>query len=270
MTPSIKKLKNAIPKPLRQFSRELTDAFRFRRDIGRAVPVLVYQMGKVGSSSVYRSLTGQYAGVVGHSHVFCAGHHRPLVRRLYEHVMIKSQPLKVISLTREPVGRNVSAFFQNFERFTGVPFIQSEFSIEELRDIFLKNYDHEIPLTWFDNNILSNFGIDVFSTPFPVNGIGRYQNRNVELLVMRLGITDEEKIAAIQEFLELDRFELININLGAKKFYSQAYRDFAGSIKLPLDYLDQMYSSNYFRHFYSEDRRRALIERWGESVRKVA
>lgn len=270
MISSIKKLKNAIPKPLRQFSRELTDGLRFRRDIGREVPVLVYQMGKVGSSSVYRSLSSQYAGVVGHSHVFRADHHRPLVRRLYDHVMVNSQPLKVISLTREPVGRNVSAFFQNFEQFTGVPFQQSEFSVEELRDIFLQNYPHRIPLTWFDNNILSNFGIDVFSTPFRSNGIGRYHNRNIDLLVLRLEMTDEEKVAAIQDFLELDHFELININLGAKKLYSQAYNEFRSRIKLPLEYLEKMYSSNYFQHFYGKEQRQALIDRWAGSGRRAA
>ena len=163
------------PNSLRMLVRKLKAQLYFRYRIQRATPVLIYQMGKVGSSSIYRSLCRQYDGVVGHTHVSAPAHATPLVRLIFEWTVANSQPLKVISLTREPVGRNVSSFFQNFELFTGLPYEEAKFSIEQLREIFLETFTHDAPLTWFDRHILKTFGIDVYSKPFPENGVCTYQ-----------------------------------------------------------------------------------------------
>ncbi|MDJ0578269.1 MAG: putative capsular polysaccharide synthesis family protein [Xenococcaceae cyanobacterium MO_234.B1] len=257
-------LKRVIPKPVKRLGRKWVDQLYFERQLRRATPVLVYQMGKVGSSSIYRSLLKQYAGVVLHSHSFSLNHEAPKIRRLFHWAIVNARPLKVISLTREPIGRNVSAFFQNFERVTGVPYAEANFSIKELKAIFLSNYKHEIPLKWFDNNILANFGIDVFSTPFPENGISTYSNNNIELLVMRLEISDNEKITAINNFLGLDRFQLHNTNIGKKKGYSKTYKAFTSKVKFSPDYIDKMCDSKYFNYFYSKEAINAARKKWSE------
>ena len=41
--------------------------YLFRQKLSKAVPVFVFQMGKVGSSSIYESLA-DYPGAVGHAH----------------------------------------------------------------------------------------------------------------------------------------------------------------------------------------------------------
>lgn len=170
-------VRQLIPKPIRRVARRLvdeSDLLRFRLQLGKATPILVYQMGKVGSSSAYKSLLNQYRGIVLHSHGFSASYGDPKTRLLYRWVTRHVRALNIISLTREPIGRNISAFFHNFERDTGVPYADSKFSIEELRSIFLSNYDHEFPLKWFDKTILDNFDIDVFSRPFPPHGFTTY------------------------------------------------------------------------------------------------
>ena len=73
------------------------------------VPVFIYQMGKVASKSVYRSLCHQYPGIVLHAHYFNPNHTDWRIRRLYHWAIVKMMPLNVISLTREPIGRNLSA-----------------------------------------------------------------------------------------------------------------------------------------------------------------
>ncbi len=257
-------LRRVIPKPVKRLGRKWVDQIYFQRKIRRASPVLVYQMGKVGSRSIYRSLLEQYAGVVLHSHGFSLNHEDPTIRRLYHWAIVNARPLNIISLTREPIGRNVSAFFENFERDTGVPYTKANFPIEELKAIFLSNYAHEIPLNWFDDNILANFGIDVFSTPFPKNGISTYSHNNVELLVMRLEISDNEKVAAINNFLGLDRFQLHNYNIGEEKNYSTTYKTFKNKVKFSPDYIDKMCEYKYFNHFYSREAINEAREKWSE------
>ena len=234
-----------------RFIRNLWAFIMFKLKTRKSIPVLVYQMGKVGSKSVHVALLKQYDGFVGHAHSLSLNHKRLDIRLVYQWAVLDKKPLNIISLTREPISRNISAFFQNFERDTGVAFKNADFSLAELKDIFLANYRHEVPLLWFDWCIKEVFFIDVFDQPFPKEGIARYQKNNIRLLVMRSEISDEEKSTALGDFLGINDFRLPNReNIGAYKEYQTAYKNFKSSISLPADYIDWMRNSKYFKHFY--------------------
>ena len=259
-------LKRFVLKSVLPLGRNLIDQINFQRKKSRATPVLVYQMGKVGSTSIYQSLLKQYPGAVLHTHRFLQKHKRPQIRSLYRWAVVEKRPLKVISLTRDPISRNVSAFFENFERDIGIPFAESNFSIEELKTLFLSKDNHELPLKWFDNNILKNFDIDVFAEPFPEGGVSTYSHKNVELLIIHLEISDDEKINAIKSFLSMDHFEINNMNVGSNKDYSSSYRMFKEKVKLPATYIDEMCESKYFNHFYSKEEIDLVRNKWSERV----
>ena len=259
-----------IPRSLRQtggrwLRRRWADVVFFERRARRATPVLVYQMGKVGSSSLYGSLLRQYSGPVGHAHLFSAEDGEDLlIRRFHRWAISDAKPLNVISLTRDPIRRNISAFFQNFEIETGVPFAQSSFSLEELKAIFLEKYAHD-PLQWFDRNIRQQLGIDVLETPFPDSGVQDYQVENVRLLVLRSELSNDVKEDAVARFLKLERFEIRNENVGEKKDYSATYREFKNTVKLPGEYVERMCRSNFFRHFYDESTIEQARRKWTAS-----
>ena len=120
-------------------------------------------------------------------------------------------------------------------------------------------------MIWFDESILANFGIDVFATPFPENGISTYSHKNVKLLVMRSEIGDHDKVKAIEDFLGLTRFKLQNINIGEEKDYSMTYKAFKRKVLLPSDYVTRMCESKYFNHFYSQEVIDAIRKKWSES-----
>jgi hypothetical protein len=174
------------------------------------------------------------------------------------------RPLNIISLTREPIGRCVSGFFQNFERHTGMPFHKANFSIEELKAIFLERFSHGRILQWFDNNIQANFGIDVCAESFPKCGYATYSHNNIRLLVMRSEISDGEKVKVIKKFLGLDEFQLINKNISAQKEYGSTYNEFKRNVKLPPDFIDKMCKSKYFNYFYEQDVIDAVRKKWSE------
>ncbi|MEQ9304407.1 MAG: sulfotransferase family 2 domain-containing protein, partial [Marinoscillum sp.] len=135
-------------------------------------PVYILQMGKVASTSIRNSLEEQYQGLVTHSHHFMKNKeykhakHRNKWRkneRVYDYYFSDEfNGLKIISLVREPIGRNVSAFFQTFSRNMGVNVHQKKFTMDELRSGYLENMKHEVPLIFFDH-INEYFNIDVYS-----------------------------------------------------------------------------------------------------------
>ena len=230
-------------------------------------PVLIYQMGKVGSSSLYSSLRN-YCPVVIQCHRLGEDNRDWRVRQLYKMVFLekKQLPMKIISLTREPIGRNISDFFQNFQRDTGVPYEQNNFSLEDLREKFLNNHSYHNCISWYINNIVNFLNIDVYGTPFPESGIATYKNDKIELLVMRSEISDEQKIEGVEKFLGIANFQLNNSNIGAKKEYAETYKLFKEQVQLPLDYINKMCDSQYFNHFYSQEEVESVRKKWLDRI----
>jgi len=239
--------------------RKTVKKFFFVQKLRKGTPVFVFQMGKVASSSVFDSLTRQYPGPVGHAHHI--GEDNWMSVYLYNWAK-NGNALKIISPVREPIGRNISGFFQMFEDYTRVSISESRLSQDELDRLFLDKLDHNQPLEWFDTMMKPYFNIDVYSTPFPDAGYAIYTNDNVSLLVFRIDIPDSTKEFAIREFLNFPAFHLEKSNVGSEKEYNALYNDFKKNTTLPDEYLDMMCASKYFRHFYKSSEINSIRDKW--------
>lgn len=233
---------------------------RFKAAVESVPPVFVYQMGKVASSSVFNSVRQQYNGVCLHAHNFHDSHEIIKVRWLYEILKDEDIPIKVVTMVREPISRNISAFFQNFERDTGSKYSDNKLSVDELKDLFLREYKHDIPINWLEDNIHVNFGIDVYKSSFPDVGYDHYKSGNTELLLFKHDIDDSLKEELLGRFIGNDDFKMLNVNIGGAKEYADTYKSFK-SLKLPKSYLDEMLNTKYAKHFYSDDLAR-IYDRW--------
>jgi len=254
------KLKSKLPNKVLAELVRLKFEIKLRLDI----PIFVYQMGKVGSTSVHNSLLKYYRGKVFHAHDFSLNHRENQIGRLYNWAVIRKKPIYIISLTREPISRNISAFFQDYEKYTGTPFNDSKLNIPELRNIFFNKFNHNQPLDWFDNNIFYHFGIDVYETKFQEENSFIIKKDNVKLLVLRSETKDDKKELYIKEFLGLKKFIISNKNISEDKIYSNMYYKFLNQIKFPEDYLKRMIDSKYFKHFYGREFQEQAVLRWEE------
>jgi Putative capsular polysaccharide synthesis protein len=265
-----------------------------RRD--REPPILVYQMGKVGSRTVLTSLREAGLGPrIFHVHVLTpesiereerlhqatwrrdarASHiwkSQHLRRRLQDHSA--ETRWNVVTLVRDPVARNVSSFFQIGERALGVDFgaNQSDVSVAELTRRFLEDFDgHDTPLTWFDDELGRVFGIDVFARPFPhEQGFDIYEGERARVLLLRLEDLSSSAATAFQRFLGLEKFRLAKTNVAREKDYAPAYERFVEGAELPGEYLDRMYDSRYARHFYSGEDLARFRSRWARAADRAA
>ncbi|RMF29402.1 MAG: hypothetical protein D6759_13910, partial [Chloroflexi bacterium] len=247
-------------------------------------PLIVYQMGKVGSSTVVASLealsldspiyhihTLTWEGIRSGERIYRAiyGDSRPPSFSRMKHLLasrhlrrqldrgVRGPRWKVITLVRDPIARNISDFFQLIDWWLPhfLPRYEAgEATIEEAIATFLERYYHDEPLNWFDIELKASLGIDVFATPFPKStGYQVYQGEGVDLLVLKLERLDECAPEAFRAFLGVERFELIRANVSSDKMYGDAYRAFVKAIRLPDSYIEQMYTSRYVRHFYSDE-----------------
>lgn len=245
--------------------------------------LIVYQMGKVGSSSVTKSLKLQ-----GFLYVYQIHRMNPytmakamkkyfdrkpldfiLGEILYEKIIKKRKNIKIITLVREPISRNISDFFQSYKEFTGTKYSDANHSIEEIEDFFINNYKHSEPLIWFDTEINQTLDIDVYEYLFPKDiGYLSIIKENIELLIIKVEIDDSIKEKAISEFLGIEDFKLVNSNVAKEKEYGKTYRAFTQNINLPQSYLEILYNSEYMKHFYNDAEIESFKSKWYNRTHK--
>jgi hypothetical protein len=252
------------------------------RDLGADSIIVIYQMGKVGSTTLTETL-----GALSLKMPIYQVHHlteeglklmdynamireRPVIRRRAywsgKHLQRRLKPQAfykktwyVLTLTRDPVARNISGFFHLLKRdhpnlYADFGVIDNETLFPRLKDTFLLDFRHNKPLEWFDNEIKNVLNIDLYKQPFPSRrGYDIIQKENVRLLILRL----EDLNACIQPALEswlgksFDSILIVSANRADEKPYESYYHAFNNWLVLPDDYLHRMYESKFARHFYS-------------------
>ena len=182
-------------------------------------------------------------------------------KRLYNWISNNNE-LKIISPIRSPIERNISFFFQNLNKYTGSQYGKSDFSISELIEAFLTRFDHDSPNKFYENDMLINFSIDVYDSPFPDHGYKIYHNNNISLLVLKSELSNTIKSKVIQEYTGITHLNLTHQNASLTKSYGSKYEKFKQELKIPLEYLDLICRSKYFTHFYNNESKEQLFEKW--------
>jgi len=259
-------------------------------------PLIIYQMGKVGSSTIVNSLknlslnytvyqvhvlTDEWISRVHGQYKRASRiHGRPMLDTHLLASMYLREKLdgghgerkwKVISLVRDPVARNISCFFQAFPvYFPGCPadMLSDGERVGELVDLFMEKFEeHETPLEWFDTHMKPVFGIDVFAEPFPwEKGYKIYEGDEADLLVMRLEDLDACAARAFREFIGVDGFRMTPDNVSGGKQYAEMYRLFRRQAVIPRAMLEKMYGSRYMTHFYSREEIGRFVDKWTSSA----
>ena len=269
---------------------------QLRREYARSKgAVVVHQMSKVGSQTVVASLHEALPDhAIYHTHfiseqglawlegfvrerwgsVHIPQHlwHGQFVR---ENLCGKDVPgrLRIVTLVRDPVARNISEFFQELDVHLSYPYQERladkgiDVVSDELERMLLHKVNEEVdwqrPYAWFDPEIRDVLGIDLFNTDFDTSaGYGIFSQGNTDLLLIKLERLSECAEQAFDEFLGIKGFRLASHNVADSKYYSDAYRKIQNRLQISADLLEKGYASSHVRHFYSEKEIENLIDRW--------
>lgn len=243
--------------------------------------MLVYLMSKVGSTAVTDALAD--AGLnVFQVHMMNPDNIRRLRSKvrasgpagfqmdtdiigatLFEGVIRPGHRAKIITMVREPIGRNVSFYFQTLDALWGTHDAHERVTLSRLLGEFHDRFDHRRALDWFDIEFKPVLGVDVYDYEFP-RGAGhrRIDAGRYEILVMRSDLEDGAKAKCVEEFLGVRGLSLAPKNVSSLKPYGATYRKFLDALKLPEAYVEDMLGSKYTRHFFTPEEVAALRARW--------
>jgi hypothetical protein len=265
---------------IRDYAREGWDRLRLGwnlRGIEHRNPILVYQMGKVGSSTVVQVLESlRLPSPVLHLHTLqrhnlaqAISRQRGSVRpRLHEHLLVSGLliprlpfPCRVITLTREPIARVISFVFE--DRWKKIPdALRRDGTIDVARarhvieEMLRADNGHADPTYWFEEELQAVFGMDVFSRPFDrERGYMQLERDEISLLVLRLEDLDRVLAPALAHFLDVpaEKIRPSSANVGARKGYGATLKEVKATLQLPDELLDRIYGTRYAQHFYAEE-----------------
>lgn len=260
-------------------SRNLRERIRrlfFDRRYGKQT-ILIYTMGKVGSSTVQHNLHRQYPEATSfhvhflsdywlreklpaedpffHSNIREA---EVVLDFLRQH---KDRRLKIITLVREPLVRDISDIFQNWKGRLKDKTI-TDLSFEELKNGFNSD-NHEYTLSWFDTEFRNYLGFDIYAQPFDKEkGYSIYHTPSADILCLQLEKLNDCLPQATQELLGYAIRPERSANLSEEKEGSELYKEMTGRYAAPEEKLDRVYGSKFMRHFYSEEDIRRFRRKW--------
>ena len=179
---------------------------------------------------------------------------------LLGHPPTPAAPWTVISTVREPIAQAVSAFFHASPRRGAV---SDASTVESLAAAIVDEGWIRAPLRWFDREFAPALGIDVYEHPFDTGReYGVIETPSARVLLIRqesLAVAPE----ALGDFLGLAQPVPVPArNEATTKGYAESYGAFVAAARFPASVCDDAFRSGYARHFYADSERARLRERW--------
>lgn len=252
-------------------------------------PILVYTMGKVGTTTLTRSLAAMRlpnrvyhvhfltpAGIANEKADYAA---RNLLKtKRAEHVMRSEALLRrlnrgsfrslIVTGVRDPVGRRVSEVFQKADwYYTDLLDAHGQVDVERTVEFLRNEFDRTQPgdvFSWFHRELHPTFGIDVFDRPFDrARGYTIIEGEQARVLLFCLESLNDQFDQAITEFMGIDEpVRVVNRNRSAQKPYHDRYQEVKAALELSEETVNRIYDSPAVRHFYPEALVDTFKARW--------
>lgn len=237
--------------------------------------VIVLTMGRVGSSSVARALEAALDAPIPHLHsvdpfkvskqVVRAGSPGKAPRSVRQALKFLRQSvtstarLRVVSLVREPIDRNISAAFTSLRKSRNRQLREAVDDSDALIQLW-KEFDDRRPFQWFQDEIEGVLGVRVFDGEPIQHGFGRWSTPDVDLLVLRSDLPREMQEAELASFVGQESMRIETKNTENRSL--PEYKAFKRNLRFDCDYVSRCWQSDYMQQFFPDISLESYLEKW--------
>jgi len=179
----------------------------------------------------------------------------------YNAIVQRKKPLKIITITRNPIDRCISWFFRELSKKPRETLL---LNAEETVKQFTELHSSFIPPDWFTHELKPVLGIDINQYDFPLDkGYLILKKDNVEMLMMRLELDNSIREKLLCDFLPANSFSWDREkNAIAGTEISSIYKKFKQEAVIPEELLRNIVKEHYASKFYSEEFLESRIRFW--------
>lgn len=236
-------------------------------------PILVWQMSKVGSTTIQKTLKRAGVGAL-HVHFidpqswsdatgWYRSHGETLPRHFYIGRLLRwwlrhtQHRVKVVTLMRDPIARHVSGMFQS-HHVAGFPVGDASDALDTLRAQFVEGRPEKYAFTWFDREIKAVLGIDIYAHPFDREaGYTRITTPRADILVMTTERLSELIPTVLSDFVG----ESLRVH-NARRRRDKMYACVKSNFTLPDKVVQRVYGNPRMQHFYTNEQIAHFMRRW--------
>lgn len=225
--------------------------------------VYLYQMGKVGSTSIERTIPNAI-----HFHTLFRNPPCPpwfkskrsgvhyvngLMKDFLKYLTIVfRKEIKIITLVRNPLDRNVSMYFQDlpywYVEYDKAYRVPRDADGMILHEVFEKVFPHLYAIEWFDKEIRRLTGIDIYKYKYDrEKGFVKIECGKYKILILEMTLV-EQNFDVVQDFYG-KKISFVTGNESSGKWYGNLYREFR-AFEYPPKLRSEIESSKFYRHFY--------------------
>lgn len=227
--------------------------------------ILIYQMGKVGSTALERTLSNSLHFHTLYNRPHCEFRARlkwgwfgtrilmPIAYFCKRLAIRRGRKVKIITLVRDPVARARSVFFQELPYWLVLYFNkrgldERQEGVFVLDEAFGQEFNIDYYDSWFDEELKRFTGIDVFEQEFDADqGYALLTRGKYEVLLIQY-----EKLSEVQEQIESFAGQAIDLtreNVSTNKWYGPILRNFTEEHIAQLPGCEQLSESRTSRYF---------------------
>lgn len=263
--------------------------------------VWIYQSGRVGSLAI-RNALDEYG--IKNAHIHTMAYFKECMSEeetvCFNDLMreISNKTIKVITLVREPIARDISYFMHLLHSPEDVLYCTATsndmaencrnmldtWCVESMDEEMLQRIKEDTAgllhkrrlcgsgggiFSWFQSEIEAVFHVDIFQYPFDrEKGYSFIKQGNVELLILK-----NEKLSdltsVIGEFVGCSDFALTKKRNATNEYMTHyLYNEILQNVKISERYFNMYYDDNRFlEHFYTEGEIQGFKEKWSRHIK---
>jgi hypothetical protein len=261
---------------IRNFIKLMKDLLKLNKD-----SVVIYQMGKVGSSSIEKSLRENGVHVL-HMHKVSPSevhfYDPSLVDRFKKfrssiflaivRVIFKLRACKVITIVRDPMERTLSQMFHHIDLLIysrSRKNSRKEVNANNLfKEIFYNDINTCYAQQWMDSEFNASMEMNYLNCDFDKEkGYGLAESKNKKVLFLRFEDLNSFD-SVIGDFCGVADFELKSANRSGNKWYADLYKSFKNEMLVDKEVFDLMYKNSFYNKFYGDEYLEVKSKRWLE------
>jgi len=226
--------------------------------------IIIYQMGKVGSTSIVHALREKKLNPL---HLHWIGSKEPIAEfptnslDVYNNI---NNNYAIMVIVRDPMARNLSAFFQRIRRWASKK--PEEMTAKELQKDFIEKYDVTYPDKWFDKELKEYFKLDINKKKFNKDkGYSIYEVETNRILLITLEKARNKLGKAIKDFIGLENVEMQRIGAYEdRKVGANLKGKYSDMKKLiyPKEFIEKNYNLKYVKKFYTTKEINLFKSKW--------